>query len=184
MFKFDFDKGRKKLFPLGYTNLQLSCIELLIAEFERQGLKQKEQLAYILATAYHECHNPKEPRTRITPMEEFGGLRYLKGKAYYPYYGRGFVQLTWKVNYQKEGKRLGIDLINNPGLALDPEIAANIAIYGMKAGNFTGKKLTDYINSGKVDYQGARRIINGVDKKALIAAYALQFEDCIVPILI
>ncbi|OJV52568.1 MAG: hypothetical protein BGO31_07890 [Bacteroidetes bacterium 43-16] len=182
MYRFDFDAGRKTLFPKGYIALQVSAIEGLVEEFNRQGLSMKEQLAYVLATAYHECHNPATPQYRMTPMKEFGGPRYLGSKAYYPYYGRGFVQLTWRSNYDKAGKRLGIDLVNNPDLALEPAYAANIIIYGMKHGTFTGKKLNDYIRPGKVDFLQARRIINGMDKSKLIADYAGLFLTCLVPL--
>lgn len=183
MYRFDFEAGRRGLFPGGYSTLQVTSIELLVAEFFRQGLMMKEQLAYLLATVYHECHNPAYPKKRLTPMKEFGGERYLKSKAYYPYYGRGFVQLTWKSNYDKAGKRLGIDLLQNPELALDPVFAANIMVYGMKHGSFTGKKLSDYIHAQKVDFLQARRIINGMDKSRLIADYALLFQDCLSPVL-
>lgn len=182
MYRFDFDAGRHSLFPTGYNPLQVSSIELLVAEFFRQGLILKEQLAYLLATAYHECHNPAYPMKRLTPMKEFGGEHYLKSKAYYPYYGRGFVQLTWKTNYEKAGKRLGIDLIRKPDLALDPAYAANIMVYGMKHGAFTGKKLSDYINTREVDFLQARRIINGMDKSKLIADYAHRFFTCLFPL--
>jgi len=183
VYRFDFDAGRRGLFPAGYSTLQVTSIELLVAEFFKQGLKMKEQLAYVLATAYHECHNPAYPKNRLTPMKEFGGEGYLKSKAYYPYYGRGFVQLTWKNNYDKAGKRLGIDLLSNPDLALDPLYAANIMINGMKYGSFTGKKLSDYINEREVDFLQARRIINGMDKSKLIADYACLFRDCLFPVL-
>ena len=46
----------------------------------------------------------------------------------FKYRGRGFIQLTGKDNYIATGKRLGIDLVNNPDLASDPVIAAKIAI--------------------------------------------------------
>jgi len=183
MYRFDFDAGRRTLFPEGYSTLQVTSIELLVEEFFRQGMVMKEQLAYLLATAYHECHNPAYPKKRLTPMKEFGGASYLKSKTYYPYYGRGFVQLTWKSNYDKAGKRLGIDLLKNPDLALDPVYAANIMVYGMKQGTFTGKKLNDYINAQNVDFLQARRIINGMDKSKLIAGYALLFQDCLSPVL-
>lgn len=143
----------------------------------------KEQLAYLLATAYHECHKPAQLELRMTPMKEFGGEKYLKSKAYYPYYGRGFVQLTWKSNYDKAGKRLGIDLLSDPDLALNPLYAADIMVYGMKHGSFTGKKLSDYINEREVDFLQARRIINGMDKSKLIADYACFFRDCLLPVL-
>ncbi len=45
----------------------------------------------------------------------------------------------------------------------------------MVKGTFTGKKLSDYITSLSVDYEGARRIINGTDKKKVISQYAKEF---------
>ena len=42
------------------------------------------------------------------------------------YKGRGYIQLTGKDNYEYFGKKLGVDLVKNPELANDPEIAAKI----------------------------------------------------------
>jgi predicted chitinase len=44
----------------------------------------------------------------------------------YKYRGRGFIQITGKENYEKVGKIIGIDLVNNPDLANDPQVAAKI----------------------------------------------------------
>jgi predicted chitinase len=44
--------------------------------------------------------------------------------------GRGFVQITGRSNYATYGNRLGVDLVGNPDLALDPNIASQIfAVY-------------------------------------------------------
>jgi hypothetical protein len=49
---------------------------------------------------------------------------------YWPYYGRGHIQLTWRENYVTYGQQLGVDLVGNPDLALDPEISARVlALY-------------------------------------------------------
>ena len=50
---------------------------------------------------------------------------------------------------------------------------------GMILGTFTGKKLGDYFKGVKQDWEGARRIINGTDKKALIASYAQKYYAAI-----
>ena len=63
-----------------------------------------------------------------------------------------------------------------------PDIAAKIMRDGMVEGWFTGKRLGDYLQGSfatLVQYQGARRIINGTDKAALIAGYAIQFESAL-----
>ena len=161
------------------TNDQVKSIDSILFECERQGVTDLRQVAYVLATPYHECYNPKHPETRITPIIEFGGEKYLKSKKYYPYVARGFSGLTWDYNYKKEGTRLGLDLINNPDLILDIPVAANSHVYCMVHGSYTGKKLSDYINDQKCDFAGARKIINGTDKKDEIAAIAQKFLSCL-----
>ena len=53
--------------------------------------------------------------------------------TYQTYYGRGYVQLTWKSNYISMGYSLGMgnDLANNPSLALDPGTAYRIMSFGI-----------------------------------------------------
>jgi len=160
------------------TQLQVQSIDAILNECEAQ-LTDQRQMAYVLATAYHECHNPKRPDLRMTPMKEFGGEAYLKGKKYYPYFGRGFSQLTWDYNYKKEAKRLSLDLINNPDQMLSVPVAANSHVYCMKNGVYTGKKLVNYINNDGCDFTNARRIVNGIDRAVLIAGYAETFLKCL-----
>ena len=45
------------------------------------------------------------------------------------YRGRGFLQLTWKTNYRNCGKYIKRDLENNPELAAQKEIAAEIIVW-------------------------------------------------------
>lgn len=48
------------------------------------------------------------------------------------YYGRGFIQLTGYGNYKKYGDLIGKDLVNNPNLASNPTIAAQIVVAYIK----------------------------------------------------
>ncbi len=140
---------------------------------ESQLLDLAGEYAYILATIKHETADTYRPIT------EMGSQSYLQGKKYYPYIGRGYVQLTWKWNYEKFGNLLGVDLVNNPDLAKDPETAWRVCELGMVNGLFTNHKLADYIDENGNDFVRARYIINGKDQRDLIAGYAQKFNNII-----
>jgi hypothetical protein len=131
--------------------------------------------AYCLATAWHES------AFTMQPVVEYGGEEYLRSKPYYPWYGRGLVQLTWEENYRKQDVKLGLmdALIENPDLALEPKIATQILILGMADGDFTGKKLAQYFTDDLTDWYNARRIVNGTDKANDIAKYGELFCNAI-----
>lgn len=143
--------------------------------FSNVGIRQ---MAYMLATVKHETADTYEP---ITEYGKGKGKKYgIADKATgQVYYGRGYVQLTWKENYEKFANLLNLDLVYSPDLAKESETAYKIMSLGMRQGLFTGKKLSDYIAEDKCDYTNARRIINGTDRAALIAGYAQKFEKCL-----
>lgn len=153
-------------------NLNLGYTKLIMEEASRRGLLRNE-LAYVLATAYWETAKTMKPVKEAFWLSEDWRKKNLR---YYPWYGRGFVQLTWERNYIKAGKELGVDLTTNPDKVMEPYISAQILIVGMIEGWFTGKKLSDYITLQKSDFKGARRIINGVDKDDEIAEIAKKYD--------
>lgn len=156
-------------------NLNLGDTQLLIEKCKKHGLL-RNQVAYLLATAYHEtAHTMK-------PVREYGGEKYLRSKKYYPYVGMGYVQLTWDYNYKKASDKLGVDFLKNPKLLLEPEYASEIIVIGMKEGWFTTKKLSNYITLTKSDFVNARRIINGTDKANTIADYAKAYDEALINI--
>ncbi|MBK3745653.1 hypothetical protein G3A39_41580 [Paraburkholderia aspalathi] len=155
-------------------NMNLGDTRLLIEVGRKHGLL-RNQMAYVLATAYHETAHTMEP------VNEMGSAAYLRSKKYWPYIGRGYVQITWKENYEKAGKALGVDFVRQPELLLLSRHAAPIIITGMKEGWFSGDKigrhkLDRYITLQKSDFKGARRIVNGTDKADLIAGYAKLYD--------
>ena len=149
---------------------------MIIDECIAQGITNPNQIKYVLATVQHETNGTFKPVKEAYWLSEGWRKRNLR---YYPYYGRGYVQITWESNYRKFSKLLTerysanyIDLVQYPDLALDESFAAFILVYGMKHGTFTGKKLSDYISNKKIDFRRARRIINGLDKAKKIAKIA------------
>lgn len=97
--------------------------------------------------------------------------------------GRGYVQLTGRVNYEKmtaelnregftyelDGTTYGvdrpIDLINNPThVNRNKELAARCLVEGMMEGLFTGAELGTHVNDNRTDFYNARGVVNG-DKR-------------------
>jgi hypothetical protein len=161
------------------------------------GADNKRLLAYILASVFHETGGRMLPVRETFASTDAGAIAALdkawkagklgqvktpywrKGKNGKAYFGRGNIQITHEYNYERLGKRIGVDLAGNPSLALDVDISAEIAIVGMLEGLFSGKKLTAYFNLKTDDPIGARAVVNGTDKAKLIAGYYKSFLDAL-----
>lgn len=165
-----------------FTQPQVDGLEVFLNWYDNENPElpsthhlDDRMLAYVLATTYHET------AATMQPVIEYGGESYLKGKSYYPWYGRGYVQLTWEENYAKQDEKLGLrgTLMETPDLALNPEIAKQVIIYGMADGDFTGKGLGEFFTGDVTDWYNARTIVNGHDRADDIAAYAELFHNAI-----
>jgi hypothetical protein len=158
-----------------------------------RGRQDDRWLAYALATTFHET------AFTMQPIHERGGAKYFfhmydreggrphvarrlgnteKGDGV-RFHGRGYVQLTGRSNYRKAGRLVTSDLEGDPDLALDPAIAGKILFAGMESGLFTGKKFADFFNKSKGDWINARRVINALDRAAIIADYGKKFYSSI-----
>ena len=189
------------LFRKGPTKGQLQGVKDICWKLNQDPtLKDLRWLAYMLGTTIHETSSTMEP------IEERGGAAYFESK-YDPvlastperratavkygnteegegvrYRGRGYVQITWKSNYERFGKELKLDLIKKPELALKKSVALSIMFIGMKKGMFTGRKLDQYFNFKKEDWIGARGIINGNDAAERIANYSKMFLEVLIKV--
>ncbi len=203
LFSFDWNKLKNHFGP--FEQQQVDGFNTIIDAINAYDSDEitPAYVAYMLATTWHETGvfikrlvNGKKRTFMVhtmQPVEEMGrgrGRKYggrvdIDGSHYSNslpiYFGRGYVQLTWLINYLRMKLKLGIDFINHPELALMPKNAANIMIVGMLEGVFTGKSLKSFIHYGLYfEFIAARRIINGTDKDDMIAEYAVKFLDCLV----
>jgi len=165
---------------------QVDGLKAIVAAWNKYGDGDTGKLAYVLATAFLETAQTMQPvretlassdakaKEILTKAWKSGKLKVSKDYWSSGYFGRGYVQLTHKENYEKAGRKLGVDLVGNPSLALDPDISARVLIVGMLEGWFTGKRLDSYIGDG-VDFINARRVVNGTDKAPHIAMLANSF---------
>jgi predicted chitinase len=92
----------------------------------------------------------------------------------YRYRGRGFIQITGKENYDKVGKLIGVDLVNNPDLANDPEVAAKIvpAFFKLRLKKPEDLESIDAVNRAV----GSASEQSREDRKKLAVAYAAELN--------
>lgn len=148
-----------------------ATIQAIRTECIKQGIGLNAQVAYVLATVQWETNATFEPvaEAYYEPNAEEWRKENL---SYYPFYGRGYVQLTWKSNYEYYGTLLGVNLVTTPDLAMQPNNALFVLVHGFKTGVFTGRSITDYIDASHTDFINARRCINGTDRAYEIASLA------------
>lgn len=172
-----FDAVRSTLFTGTLTQGQVQGIEAILNEWDDREMEDLRYLAYMLATTKWETNHTMLPvREAYWLSEEWRKINL----RYFPYYGRGFVQLTWEQNYKTMGRLLGIDLVKYPDKAMEMDTATLILFEGMLdaesgVGDFTGKALDEFFNDKVDDPVGARKIINGTDHDDAIAVIHYQF---------
>lgn len=134
--------------------------KILIAAMDAKPMKDKKERAAFLAQMDHESLGFTSMVERGEPayFQKYEGRKNLgntepgDGERFK---GRGFPQLTGRDNYRIFGKKVGVDLVNNPELASDPELSARIALAywdsrGLGAKARAGKfaSVTQLLNGG------------------------------------
>jgi putative chitinase len=177
--KLFFDRVRQEMFMRVLSQSQVDGMVALIEEWEASfGDQDLRWLAYIFGTVHHETDRTMQP---IEEYNRGGDRLYARcdPETGCAYYGRGFVQLTWRDNYKRAGDELGLDLVHHPEIACDLIPATKIIMYGMIEGWFTGTKLNQYFNAEREDWINARRIVNGLDRANLVAGYAKAYYEAL-----
>lgn len=188
------------MFPKGFKGGQVEGLDAVLDEAERRGTSIFHAAA-ILSEVYHETggqvqpvketvyatskdRNPSDATVikRLDTAYAKGQLPWVS-KPYWRdgWFGRGLIQITHKVNYDK----LGLTKTS----ALDLKTSVSATFNGMERGLFTGRKLSDYdyLVTRNPDvpgykYYASRAIVNGDTAKngAMIATYAKAFEKALV----
>lgn len=136
--------------------------------------KAREYLPYLnKAMIEADINTPERQAAFLAQLaHESGGLQYMEeiasGAAYegradlgntqpgdgVRFKGRGPIQLTGRSNYEAAGRALGIDLVNNPERAADPDVAFRVAAW-----YWNSRDLSAYADRG--DFSGITYRING-----------------------
>ena len=180
--------GAQQFFKPGDSKVIEERKAALANQMDAAGITDPVERAAFMAQMDHESGGFKH-------MQELGGSSYFKkydgrkdlgntlagdGEQFK---GRGFIQLTGRANYRDMGKKLGLNLENNPELAKDPEIAAKIATQfwtdRSRATKFGGGTIRELAKAGNIDAvtQGINGGMNGAQgRRELFSAYLKSTE--------
>ena len=201
-----FAYARRAPFGGRLSQAQVDGTSAILAEAKRRNLPD-EQIAYILATVFHETDGKMQPVVENLNYSSAARIRQvwptrfptvtsaqpyvrqpqnLANKVYGGRMGNDSVNDGWtyrgrglpQITGEDNYKKFGI--ADAPEKALELGTAIRILFEGMVLGKFTERKLSDFFGKGKADPEGARVIVNGTDKATLIAGYYRNFLDSLI----
>ena len=107
---------------------QISNLNLIIQDYlskDTDSPANADRLWFVISAAYQISNLTLKTETRVKNTSslawEFQNKYWFTG-----YYGRGFIPLTFELNYRRFSQILGIDLLGNPDAALTQEIGTLI----------------------------------------------------------
>ena len=107
----------------------------LVEQLGHCGINDRPTQIAMFATVAIESAHTFAPVREAFWLDEAWRRNNLR---YYPYYGRGYIQMTWRDNYAAYGPTIAqlwgagghepdFDLVGNPDQALDPDISAAVS---------------------------------------------------------
>jgi len=202
--KIFFDAVRQSLFGGSMSQGQVSGLGRLLDVWEKYYAKdgKRDELAYDLATSFHETGATMQPITergsrsyfdKYEPGTTLGArLGNVERGDGYRFRGEGDVQNTGRRNAAYSSRKineafgLAVDFVANPDLRGDPVLSAHCLFLGNRQGWWTGRNILQYVDGvdeGDAEdvreWTNARAVVNGTDRAALIAGYALKFDKAL-----
>jgi hypothetical protein len=142
----------------------------LVGQFELCGINDRAVQVAAMGTVAIETASTFAPVREAFWLDETWRRDNLT--RYYPYYGRGYVQITWESNYRAYSRKINelwgagdaIDLIARPDDAMDPDVAAAVLALYFRDHGGDGLRLSPEA-ARRGDWREVRRLVQGGDAK-------------------
>jgi predicted chitinase len=99
---------------------------LIYWRLHERGISDKAVCAAVIATVAIESARTFKPVREAFWLSEQWRAANLR---YFPWYGRGHIQLTWYGNYVDAGEAIGEDITTDPDRAMESEISAKVCAW-------------------------------------------------------
>lgn len=158
----------KRLSPQSKDEIITDVAKYLSLYMSKYELNSYLRVCHFISQAAHESAGFKTLREYASGSAYEGrkDLGNVKAGDGVRYKGRGIFQLTGRSNYRDMGKKLGIDLENNPELAETPEVSVLTALEYWKSRNLNGladrddvENITKRINGGLNGYEDRKKYL-------------------------
>ena len=138
---------------MGFDNISLRSARECAIAMKKSGIDTATEKAHFFAQCYVEGNLSL---LEAGWLDEDDAEVYRKGQPYYPYYGAGYIQLTWECNYKAFSEYVGDPKIYTIG---PKYVAANYA-WSAAGWFWTNNNINSVIaNGGTV--KDVTRIVNG-----------------------
>jgi putative chitinase len=134
-----------------------ACYDAVKSALDELGILTDMTLIGALATVRTEVGRSYKPVKEIASGMAYEGRRdlgnYFKGDGV-RYKGHGYLMVTGRWNFNHYGKKIGVDLVSHPDLALTVENSAKILAH-----YFKDRKVN--VACDQKDWEKARKLVNG-----------------------
>lgn len=141
----------------------------LVEQLEHCGINNRPTQIAMIGTVAIESARTFRPVGEAFYLED--PETYRRSLRYYPYYGRGYIQLTWETNYAKYGPKIAalwntdpnqpdFNLVGDPERAMDPDISAAVSALYFRDHGGDGACLIPKAAAGR-NWTEVRRLVQG-----------------------
>jgi len=146
----------KQLTEMGFNEKTVSSSRDLNRVLEEYNITSTNEITHFLAQCAHES-NLGNWLTEGSYMSYENQMAYLKKQKHYPYYGAGYIQLTWDYNYEAFGESVN-DKENV--MAGGPEYIVKNYAWDAAGWFWQENSINDKINNG-ASVKDITKVING-----------------------